>query len=328
MTVPSVKRYRKIAAITVGAVVFLILVGGIVRMTGAGMGCPDWPKCFGQWIPPTDISELPPDYKTRFQVVGKEIADFDAFKTWVEYVNRLIGVLIGFFAILTVVVAIPLRKEQKSVFRLSLAGLLLTIIQGGIGAYVVRTNLQTGTITIHMVMALVILAVFIFALLQSYKPNFTSFRFKSKLDSSLLLKIGIGVLIISFAQIILGTQIRESIDLIAKQLGEEQRGNWIGKLGNGYTIHKFFYYVVVGVILFWSYKLKPYFNNQNSLKYLTLLMIGTVGIEILLGLGMHHLGIPPLFQPLHLLFATILFGAELSLLGIIYLTRNQIEDGF
>lgn len=328
MTVPSVKRYRKIAAITVGAVIFLILVGGIVRMTGAGMGCPDWPKCFGQWVPPTDISELPPDYKTRFQVAGKEIADFDAFKTWVEYVNRLIGVLIGFFAILTVVVAIPLRKDQKNVFGLSLAGLLLTIVQGGIGAYVVRTNLQTGTITIHMVMALIILAVFIFALLQSYKPDLNSIRFENKETSSLLLKIGMVVLIISLAQIILGTQIRESIDLIAKQFGEAQRESWIGKLGNGYTIHKFFYYVVVGVILFWSYKLKPYFEKNSSIKYLTLLMIGTVGVEIFLGLGMHHLGIPPLFQPLHLLFATILFGAELSLLGIIYLTRNQIEDGF
>ena len=328
MTASGVSRYRKIAGITVGAVIFLILVGAVVRMTGSGMGCPDWPKCFGQWIPPTDISELPPDYKTRFQVAGKEIADFDAFKTWVEYTNRLIGVLIGFFAILTFVAAVPLRQKYQKVFRLSLAGLLLIIVQGGIGAYVVRTNLETGTITIHMVMALIILAVFIFAFLQSYRSEIKSYQTDLRSEVNFLLWIGLGVLVLSMIQIMLGTQVRESIDLVAKELGEAERENWIDKLGFGYNIHKFFYYIVVGSILYWYYKLRPFFDSVRPLKYLTFLMIGVVGLEILLGLGMHHLGIPPVFQPLHLLFATILFGLELSLTGFLYLMRNQEKNDF
>src|SRR5687767_9921026 len=108
------RSFRRLTLATLIAVYFLILVGGIVRSTGSGMGCPDWPKCFGSWVPPTSVSELPADYKSFYaeyrnkknQRFAKYLrfagmddtadrllndksvlqeADFNVTKTWVEY---------------------------------------------------------------------------------------------------------------------------------------------------------------------------------------------------------------------------------------------------
>lgn len=318
-----VRRFQKVAWLTVGAVLFLILVGGLVRMTGSGMGCPDWPQCFGQWVPPTDISQLPLDYKTRFAVAGKEIADFDAVKTWIEYLNRLIGVLIGGFALLTTVLAFPLRGTHKSVWRWSLAGLILVILQGFLGAYVVRTDLKVGIITLHMFMALLVLAVFLTAAVLSYPKRWQ--RVASALPSLNSTQIGIAsfALVMVLLQILLGTQVREGVDEIAKAFGEAERANWLSQLGISYTYHKYFYYAVIGALGLAAWQLKPVWTKSSLLRNLGLIAVALVGTEILLGLGMHHFAIPKILQPLHLLFASMLFADLAGMLMVLVLAKQK-----
>jgi cytochrome c oxidase assembly protein subunit 15 len=322
-TARIVRRYRNIAGATVGAVLFLILVGGLVRMTGSGMGCPDWPKCFGQWVPPTDISELPADYKTRFQVAGKEIADFDAFKTWVEYLNRLVGVVIGGLAILTVLFAWPLRKLHPLVWRYSLAGLVLTILQGGLGAIVVKTNLQVGMITLHMFFALIILACFLAAWLYSAEDRRAQEAVRLPDVSSGLVQVSFAALGVLLVQILFGTQVREMIDELAIQLGEAERANWLDSAGFIYSLHSVFYYAVVGIWAYLTYQIRPLWSVSPRLKNLTIGLWATLAVEVLLGLGMHHLGLPAALQPLHLLLATLLFAGNLMLAWTLWIYRKH-----
>ena len=91
----EIESFRRFALITLGAVYFLIAVGASVRASGAGMGCPDWPTCFGQWIPPTSETQLPSDYQEIYADLGYADTRFNVVKTWTENLNRLIGVIIG-----------------------------------------------------------------------------------------------------------------------------------------------------------------------------------------------------------------------------------------
>ena len=77
MNSPAILKFRRLGIITIFAVYIVILMGGIVRASGAGMGCPDWPTCFGQWIPPTEEAQLPPNYHETYAQRGYENTQFN-----------------------------------------------------------------------------------------------------------------------------------------------------------------------------------------------------------------------------------------------------------
>jgi heme a synthase len=336
--------FRKLGIITIIAVYILILIGGIVRSTGSGMGCPDWPKCFGKWVPPTEVAQLPENYKEIYAEKRREKnlklskyltflgftelnqklqndksvyieEDFNVVKTWIEYINRLIGVLIGFLIILTLLFSYSYIKTNSRVFYFSLFAFGLVVFQGWVGSLVVSTNLLPGMITFHSLLATLLVFTLIFAVARSFEFANETFTNQQRNFINFLL---ITSLALTMTQVVLGTQVREAIDLIAKQLGEANRDNWVSKLGIEFYIHRSFSWLVLGSQAYLVYILAAKKLFAQSLIYRCGWgLLSLVIIEFLSGVGLAYLGMPAILQPVHLLIANLIVGVQFLLILII-----------
>lgn len=296
--------FKKLATYALISVYVLILIGACVRSTGAGMGCPDWPKCFGRWVPPTQESQLPPNYREIYKDRGYEHLPFNAVKTWTEYLNRLSGVVVGFLILATCIASFPLRKSHKLSHLLSILALFLVIFEGWMGAVVVKTNLKPIAITLHMFLALMI--VILLSLIRHLLQDPPAAKQKSFL--TLLSKTA---LVITGIQILFGTQVRQKIDEISVGLGGSSRDLWVSLIGGPFYLHRSFSWTVMLVTFFLVFRIrKDKAPLQKQARLLTLL----VGLEILLGMTLAYFHFPAAVQPLHLLLALGIFGLELEIL--------------
>ncbi|MCU0735089.1 MAG: COX15/CtaA family protein [Methylotetracoccus sp.] len=320
------RRYFRIGLITIAAVYFLILVGGIVRASGAGMGCPDWPTCFGQWIPPTHESQLPTNYHQLYAERGYADTEFSAFKTWTEYVNRLIGVSIGVLILLTVAFAYPLRKRDPAVFGLSLGAFLLVGFQGWLGSAVVASNLKPAMITAHMVTAFLIVSLLIYAVLRSQRetlaePRLAALppRFRSVL---------IAAMAMTLLQIAMGTQIRESVDLIAVAFNQSDRHLWRDEFPIIFYIHRSFSSIILLTNGWLAWTLVRTLSLGHGIARFGVVLVGLVTLAILAGVGLDRLGFPAVVQPAHLVLANLIFGAQFALFVIYSYSAKRAEPSY
>ena len=319
-TEQSLLRYRRMAIITLAAVYFLILVGASVRASGAGMGCPDWPTCFGQWIPPTHESQLPSNYQEIYADLGYADTRFNVTKTWAEYANRLVGVTIGFLIFLTAIFSLPLRRINKSIFLASVAAFFMVGFQGWLGAKVVSSNLQPGMITIHMLMALAIVGTLLFALAEARRRVMVKqpiIGIDSRFEPWLYIVLGMTVL-----QVAMGTQVREMTDLIREAQGEALRSTWIEAMPWFFFVHRSFSALVLIANLWLARLLINSLGWQHVLTRLTFVMILVIFLAVLSGATLGHLGMPAFIQPTHLLAASLLFGLQF----LIWLSYRHSKD--
>lgn len=326
--------FNRLILISLVLVFVVIAAGAIVRATGSGMGCPDWPTCFGKLIPPTHVDQVswfPNKEFSKGEMVIKDetlfvavsdirtsesfqnanwqeyekhdYAIFNPVHTWVEFINRLATVVLGFPVMLMFGLSFLYWKDRKINITLSALVVFLIGFQAWLGKIVVDRNLQGTTITYHMIGVFAIIAV----LLWLVHVNRKNKNRQNKVDK-LYRSLTIGAVLLTLLMVILGTQVREEIDLIAKITSD--RSLWIGKLSNMFIIHRSTTWLVLLVngILFYKAQRHNWFTGKLYL------ISAIIFLEIMLGIILSHLKVPVVGQPIHLFLAALLFAIQFDLL--------------
>ncbi len=290
----SLAAFTRLSKIIVVTVFLVILAGGIVRMTQSGMGCPDWPKCFGRWVPPTNENQLPSNYKELYAFKYVDLS-FNLYHTWIEYINRLLGAILGVLLFIQFIGSFKFRKSKPALLWLCLALLLITGFQGWLGSKVVEANLEVIKVTTHMIVALLIAALSV-TVIFIVDPPLNIVKNKALKNLSAL------TILVTLVQVVLGTQVREQVDHISAALSFQQRDTWINRLGNVFDVHRTFSILVAGLCVYLYFKYK----NIPGMKLCGGLILFTVLANIFLGIVMSYFNMPAVAQPLHLLFSSIL----------------------
>lgn len=318
------RRLRQLIRLEIVLIYLVIIAGSVVRMTGSGMGCPDWPKCFGHLIPPTDREQVLWKPNSQFHkgriivrdeallVANRDVrtgeqfdaanwdaytkhdyAVFNALHTWIEYINRLLGALSGIPMLLIFLLSWWNMRKDLSSALLATLGLFLLGFEAWLGKMVVDGNLIPGQISIHMFGALSIVATLV-ALLRRQSRALPLPASSPKF--AWILPVSIVLLLI---QIYLGTQVREVVDTLERE-GMIAREAMVEYIGQPFLIHRSFSWslLILSLLFLW----------KNKGVGISRIHFGFVMLALAVGIILSNFGLPHALQPIHLLVATLFFG--------------------
>jgi len=294
------KPFRRLrAALTVTFVLSLLVVfaGATVRATGSGMGCPDWPLCYGCWIPPVSADQLPEGYAEKYAVAGRP-AVFDAAKTWIEYVNRLLGAITGLSMLVSASLTLAVVRRRPFLGVLVLLAVLVLGFVAWLGARVVGTFLAPYAVTLHLWAAYSLLALLLAArevtdrVVAGTRPRAPRIVF-----------VGLGLVGLTFLlQGNLGIRTREEVEawLGNHQLTESLWNPW----GGAFDLHKLAGFLVLAATSWLGWIGWHRYREDRRFALLCLLCATLVAFQGILGLILWWAGAPLWAKPFHLLFAT------------------------
>lgn len=302
--------FQRLALLTTTVTYLLILVGGLVRASGAGLGCPDWPRCFGSWIPPASVSELPPQF---------DASQFNPALMWTEYLNRLLGVTVGLLIFATLVSAYRHHRSTPRIFWPTLAAFILVGFEGWLGGVVVEHELAAWIVTAHLIVALIIVSLLlyatVYALFAAGNPNHRVTNHRAMLSRAALILI-----LVTLAQVAIGAHVRGGVD--AALDGGTARSAALATVGAVDMWHRNAALLVFGgslllMLLVWSRH--PF---ERALVRSAYAVVAFVALQIVIGLVLAYVNLPPAAQVAHLTASSLLLGAE----TVLFLLARWLPD--
>lgn len=312
--------YQKCAIAALISVLVLIFVGATVRVTGAGMGCPDWPTCWGLLIPPTKVEQVNFDklpiekFQKKAERMGRDPSsisreslqkEFNPRHVWTEFVNRLFSLPVGLFSLGTFIISFIYLKRRPLVFILSFAALSLVLANAIMGARVVYSGISPGVLTAHLALAMLLICILVHCVWAgAEKP----WKVELKQGAGTMRILVTFLLLLTIAEGVLGSQIREMTDEMAKTHLDAARETWIAELEQTgtYLVHRSFSWLIL-IVTVWAYfsaKSKQPSGATPTQKGVLFIVFA----QMILGVVMSQIHIYSWVQVLHVGLAAILLA--------------------
>jgi cytochrome c oxidase assembly protein subunit 15 len=286
--------FQRLALWTTATTYLLILVGGLVRASGAGLGCPDWPRCFGSWIPPASAANLPPQF---------DPSQFNPTLMWTEYLNRLLGVTVGFLILATAISAWRHHRHQPRILWTAIAAFLLVGFEGWLGGRVVMHGLEPWIVTAHLIVAIIIVQLLLYATFEALAPQAP--QALQARQSRQVPRFVVALIVLTLIQAAFGTQVRSKIDTVVDT--GVSRDAALGLIGRLDYLHRDLAFVVLigaTVLTLWLW------SRRSPLIRWSFVVLALALAQIGVGAVMAYVSLLPAAQVGHLTLASLLLGAE------------------
>lgn len=157
-------KYRKLIAVTLFLTFDLIIFGAFTRLTDSGLGCPDWPGCYGQANPFQAHSEI------KAAEALMPTGPVTVMKAWIEMIHRYLATCVGVLITAQMIIAWWRRSSLRHSSWLATTLFVLVLIQGAFGKWTVTMKLQPIIVTIHLLLALALLSLLVWAWMRESPP--------------------------------------------------------------------------------------------------------------------------------------------------------------
>ncbi len=298
------KAFLRLSVFATLGTYLLIFIGGLVRVSGAGLGCPDWPKCFGRWVPPLSLSQLPPDVNPVM---------FNVALAWIEWLNRLAGVIVGVLIAATAIMALVKFRHVKRIWIPAVLSALLVAFQGWQGGAVVLSQLNPLSVSLHLLIAIVIASLLTYMTQHAYYLDVGSPEDAGAYSKGLRTTIVV-LWIVAFVQVLFGASLRGSLETLMASHPLANDYELLNLLGGVKYVH-----LLIGVaIAVMTYQVGYMVfktDTQPSLlvRYAIWLLIILITLQLFAGTGLIAIALPPLLELFHLWIAALFLGTLLIL---------------
>ena len=293
--------FVRVAKATIALTYLLISVGAIVRVTGAGMGCPDWPRCFGLLVPPISVEQLPPPGSYTYPP-GWSVESFDPLMTWIEFLNRLLGMTVGLAILATLILAVRVHRRRPAVLVPVIGAFVGVLYAAWLGGRVVAHELAPWIVTVHLLSAIAVVSLLVVAAVNATTTTTTT---PEGLHVS---RVAWGVAALALVQGALGTQVRGILEDIARHHLEIARGAWIDQVGLVDILHRNLALAVVAAVVALFFVVRGKLRDHAAVNKAAAASLALALAQVVVGLVLVYAALPKVMQVFHLLAGALLLG--------------------